>query len=690
MGTLHIHNVYNNFKVEGLRTEKILGLLHDEDEHLHLLMGDFNLHHPQSGGNCVTKNKIEQQAKELHYGLRKQRFQLLNKPGEATFRCGTTIDLAFASKFLGDGCQWSTRRDMFNSNISDHTPHQVVVDVPTEREVVQRYDWVRPKHMPLDRMMQKLVDDLQIGKDKPTTKQETELLLIKILDVGMETLSYVPLKGKSRGKLRVQPDQRILRATQKACEAMWQNPTVGNTKRFRAAQRIARKVDKTLVLRKWRDGLAAMTRTISAQKRWKINKQRAMRAEPLHLQDLVDNNGTEHTTFEGKVELFRTELFSITPDAAALPPVPAYVPKYNDRSTPPPLFVDNDLRGVITEMPRNRRTRGEDVPNQLIKSCPETFMKLLLILFNACILFGYHPMDFKHSVTIVLKKGSGPFWKASRYRPIALLSIIGKLLERLVALRLAAIAKEKSMIPVSQMAFPGRTAPSAVKHVVNIVREASRNYMIASGLSLDLGGAFNNVNRCKVLENMENLGVPDWLIKFTWSFLSNRTTSLRFNGRTSETFNVNVGIPQGSPFSPILFAFFTAPLLRSLEEMKLSGRMSLHVAGFSDDITLVAVSDTIRENNWALAKVFRERCMHWAEQNGAKFEPGKSSVIHFVKSGNQTALWEKPEIPRFYEDGCRRPESSMRILGVHLDRSLSMNEQVKQVCSSQGRCATRV
>jgi hypothetical protein len=75
---------------------------------------------------------------------------------------------------------------------------------------------------------------------------------------------------------------------------------------------------------------------------------------------------------------------------------------------------------------------------------------------------------------------------------------------------------------------------------------------VVSMLSLDLGGAFDNVSHERLLHIMRTAGFPPWITHAINCFLTERRTRIAFSGFESDWIPTKSGIPQGSPLSPIL------------------------------------------------------------------------------------------------------------------------------------------
>ncbi|KAF4870852.1 RNA-directed DNA polymerase from mobile element jockey [Colletotrichum siamense] len=151
---------------------------------------------------------------------------------------------------------------------------------------------------------------------------------------------------------------------------------------------------------------------------------------------------------------------------------------------------------------------------------------------------------------------------------------------------------------------------------------------------------------------------------------------LRFPGYVSEEFFVNTGIPQGSPLSPILFVFFSAPMLEKFERL----HPDLNVFAFSyvDDSYILVTSRTFKENREILEK-YHEQVMEWATPNGIRFDPGKYKVMHFTRN-EKCDLY--PRIPgltvKHVIDNSVDPEAPkyLRILGVMVDPALKWDAHI--------------
>jgi hypothetical protein len=263
------------------------------------------------------------------------------------------------------------------------------------------------------------------------------------------------------------------------------------------------------------------------------------------------------------------------------------------------------------------------------------------------------------------------------WRPVALLPCMGKLLEKIFAHRLKLLAIEHNLLPNMQFGTPGKCTSKALQFLLNNVYDAwtRKVQRLATLMGLDITGAHDRVDRIKLMKILEQAGIPEWMLRFIWSFLTDRNTDMRLPGFTSSKFWVNMGIPQGSPLSPILFLFFSMPILGTASEYT-SSKVKIYPLAYVDDTYLLAVSDDYALNCQAL-KECHDRIVVWADSAGVSFSPHKYHAMHFHPPRHKAdPLKHMPKIPGL--EG-KKPESSMRILGVEVDHKLIWGAHVAKV-----------
>ncbi len=324
-----------------------------------------------------------------------------------------------------------------------------------------------------------------------------------------------------------------------------------------------------------------------------------------------------------------------------------------------------------------KTSRLDDLFIDFFKVCKRPLTLFLANLATTNLVLEYYPRRFRNAETVVIPKPgkSGPILHTpSAYRPIALLSSVGKVVETAMCRRIAQAAEEQLLLPEGQMGNrPGRSTELAIRVVTNAVHTAWRHGATASLLQLYISGAFDTVNHTRLLDTMRAKGFPLWAVRWTRSFLTERTTRLRFDNAATEPIALQAGVPQGSPLSPILFVLYIASLYESLN------MPGLAVVGFADDTNLIACSKDPAANAQRLRRAW-ERCERWARTRGMKFAPQKSELMHFTRA--HRALTTRVQLG----DTTIEPVESTRFLGIWLDRKLRWRRHLKKL---QAKIATQ-
>ena len=163
---------------------------------------------------------------------------------------------------------------------------------------------------------------------------------------------------------------------------------------------------------------------------------------------------------------------------------------------------------------------------------------------------------------VVLDKPGKPSYDSpSSFRIIVLLQTVSKILERIVASRLSAIARYVGLLHRNQCgSLPSLPAFDACTTLIDSVRTLQRPALKVSLLFLDIEGGFDNVDANILCSSLRSKGVNHYLVPWVRSFLTARSCRLLFQGSPRIFSHVSVGTPQGSPVSPLLFVIYVCPL----------------------------------------------------------------------------------------------------------------------------------
>ncbi len=216
---------------------------------------------------------------------------------------------------------------------------------------------------------------------------------------------------------------------------------------------------------------------------------------------------------------------------------------------------------IIKKLKVKKAPGLDGVPNILIKRLPLVAINFLTKIINACIDGCYFPKEFKTAKVIpILKPKKDPKCAVS-YRPISLLSSIGKIFERVLRDKLNDFLIEKAIIKDEQFGFrEEHSTVQQIRRIINIIADNKKLRKSTGMILIDMEKAFDTVWHDGLLHKLWKFGTPTYLIKLIASFLRDRSFVVEVNGKKSSAKTMPAGLAQGSVLSPLLWTVFTSDL----------------------------------------------------------------------------------------------------------------------------------
>ena len=219
--------------------------------------------------------------------------------------------------------------------------------------------------------------------------------------------------------------------------------------------------------------------------------------------------------------------------------------------------------------------------------------------------------------------------------------------------------------------LPELSTYDACLTLTNDVKTLQRPRLKVSSLLLDKKAGFDNVDNNTLARILREGGIPPYLVSWVSSFLGERSCTLIFQGAPGSPAPVNIGAPQGSPISPLLFLLYVAPLHFKIPR-------SLMIS-YVDDFALTVASLSYRGNICRLQELF-DKVERKVSRLGVSFSVAKAELIHWRTPSQRHS--PKCVAPIQIKGEVFHPSNSVRWLGywftpaldpaAHLARCVSL------------------
>jgi len=320
-----------------------------------------------------------------------------------------------------------------------------------------------------------------------------------------------------------------------------------------------------------------------------------------------------------------------------------------------PFEVERRLASVDAHKPCG----PDEIPNWFLREFSVWLAEPICAVFNASVREGVVPCQWKLANVVPIPKVTPPKDISKDLRPISLTSTISKILEGFVGRWIM----ERILGKLDARQYGCLKGKSTTHELVDILHhwhQALDNGQCVRALFIDYAKAFDHVDHSLVIRKLRALDVPDILLRWMCSFLSNRQQRVKLFNVLSDWLELTGAMPQGSYLGPLTFIVLINDLVASCSVHK-----------FVDDTTLTEI---LAKNQSSCMDVYLSEVLKWSAANLMNVNLSKTKEMLIGTFSNQpTAL--------SFNNNIIERVSVFKLLGVLVDCSLKWDSHVHSICA---------
>ena len=244
----------------------------------------------------------------------------------------------------------------------------------------------------------------------------------------------------------------------------------------------------------------------------------------------------------------------------------------------------------------------------------------LVYLFNLSFDSSCFPESWKTATVIPLFKG-GDRTSVGHYRPILLLPLLGKLIEKIAHKRISTFLETNGVLSDKQNGFrKGFSTASAVAEFTDDMFLATNNGETILAVFVDLRKAFDTVNHDILCNKLQVYGIRGGVLDWCAHYLSGRSQRTLANNVKSDKCELSFGVPQGSVLGPLFFILYVNNVEKCLDNVK----VQLHADDtiiFSSGRNLDLLTKHLHSNLCKFVK--------WCNSNKLTLNQSKTKMVTF-------------------------------------------------------------
>ena len=334
------------------------------------------------------------------------------------------------------------------------------------------------------------------------------------------------------------------------------------------------------------------------------------------------------------------------------------------------------VKKVIMNLDLSKVPGPECISVVVLRNCELELSYILAELFNKCLKESCFADCWKVSSVVPVFKNVGERSKAKNYHPVSLLSVVSKVFEKLVNNRIVDHLEKSGFFSDFQYGFrSSRSTADLLTVVSDRIASAFNRSGATRAVPLDISKAFDRVWHDGLLHKLKSYRISGQIFALISAFLSNRWLRVVLDGKSSQEYAVNAGVPQGSILGPTLFLLYINDL---------PDDVICDTAIYADDTNLYSNWDQA-SNLWQQLELASEvefdlqDTVDWGKKELVDFSAGKTQLVSFDRSNNNGSIDVK------MDGSVVEEKSSFKMLGLTFSSKLDWGSYIISVAKTASK-----